>query len=144
LAALAPSGELLGRIAGYLDERRTIGSRVVVEPPRYMAITVVASLRCRARQDPQALEGAALDALYSYFHPLRGGPDGAGWPFGRPVNRGEVYSVLQALPGLDYVDDVRLYPANPLDSIRGDEAERIDLAPDELIFSFGHQVRVRS
>jgi predicted phage baseplate assembly protein len=144
LAALAPSEELLGRVAAYLDERRTVGSRVVVEPPRYMAITVVASLRCRQRHDPGALEGAALDAIYGYFHPLRGGPEGDGWPFGRPVNRGEVFAVLQALPGLDYVDDVRLYPANPLDGSRGDAAERIDLGPEELIFSFGHQVRVRS
>ena len=144
LAALAPSEELLARIAAYLDERRTVGSRLVVEPPHYMAVTVVASLRARPRSDPRAVEDAALDALFGYFHPLRGGPDGTGWPFGRPVNLGEVYSVLQSVPGLDYIEDVRLYPANPLDGSRGDEAERIDLGPDQLIFSFGHQIRARS
>jgi predicted phage baseplate assembly protein len=144
LGALAPSDELLRQIAGYLDERRTVGSRVVVEPPNYLGITVVASLRRRPNCDPGALENAALDALYAYLHPLRGGPTGSGWPFGRPVNRGEVYSVLQALPGLDYIDDIRLYAANPLDGSRGDQADRIDLGPDELVFSFGHQVRVRS
>ena len=83
-----------------------------------------------------------MEALYGYLHPLRGGPDGNGWPFGRPVNAGEVYAVLQAVPGLDYVDQVRLYPANPLDGRRGEPLERIDLGPDELVFSFGHQVRV--
>ena len=52
--------------------------------------------------------------------------------------------MLQSVPGLDYVDDLRLYSANPLDGSRGGAAERIDLGPDELAFSFGHQVRVRN
>ncbi|MGH9002208.1 MAG: putative baseplate assembly protein, partial [Acidimicrobiia bacterium] len=143
LADLAPADELLGRVGRYLDLRRTVGTRVLIEPPHYLGITVVASLRCRAGFDLRMVEAATLDALYGYFHPVRGGPAGTGWPFGRPVSSGEVYSVLQRVPGLDYVEEVRLHPANPLDGRRGDHAERIDLEPNELIFSFGHQVRVR-
>ena len=51
-----------------------------------------------SRVNPTRLQEDALRALYEYFHPITGGPDGTGWPFGRPVNVGEIYSVLQAPP----------------------------------------------
>ena len=37
----------------------------------------------------------ALEALYALFHPTTGGPDGNGWPFGRPVVAGEVFAILR-------------------------------------------------
>src|SRR5581483_1055786 len=96
---LAPSDEVLARVARHLDERRLIGARVAVEPPRYQGVTVVARIRARSNVLPARLQGAAVEELYRYFHPVRGGPDGDGWPFGRPVNVGDVYAILQALPG---------------------------------------------
>ena len=50
--------------------------------------------------------------------------------------------MLQPLPGLDLIDEVRLYPADPLSGRRGDQAQKIDLGSGELAFSLGHQVRV--
>ena len=87
-SSLVPTDEMLGRIAGHLDERRTIGARVVVEPPTYQGITVVARVRARTTVLPAALQKSCLAALFEYFHPVRGGPDGTGWPFGRPAPRG--------------------------------------------------------
>ena len=52
-------------------------------------------------------------ALNRYFDPLTGGPDGTGWPFGRPVQAGEVYAVLQQLPGTELVEDVVLFACRP-------------------------------
>ena len=77
---------------------RVIGTRAIVEPPVYRGVTVVAKLKARPRQNPSRLQEDALKALYAYFDPITGGPEGTGWPFGRPVNVGEVYSVLQGLP----------------------------------------------
>ncbi|HSL67548.1 MAG TPA: putative baseplate assembly protein, partial [Actinomycetota bacterium] len=105
---LVPSDETLQRITDYLDERRVVGARVNVEPPVYQGITVVARLRARARTSPHRLQQAALEALYRYFDPIKGGPDGTGWPFGRPIQVGEVYSVLQRLRGIELVEDARL------------------------------------
>jgi len=131
------------RVAGYLDERRTIGSRVVVQAPDYVGLTVVTRVRARTKADPRALEREALAALYGYFHPLRGGPDGTGWPFGRSVVGGEVYSVLQRLDGVDFVEEVRLFPADPVERSRGRQTDRIDVGPHELVFSWGHHVMVQ-
>src|SRR5438445_2088496 len=102
---LVPPQDLLERIVRRLDECRLIGARVLVEPPVYRGVTVVAKLRPRPSANPSRLQADALDALYHYFHPVSGGPDRSGWPFGRPVHVGEVYSVLQGLRGTELVED---------------------------------------
>jgi predicted phage baseplate assembly protein len=131
------------RIERYLDERRCVGALVSVEPPFYQGVTIVASLRARRRTTSGVLGTRATQALYDYFNPLRGGPDGDGWPFGRPVQSGEVFAVLQRLPGVELVEDVRLFAADPITRDRGEQVDRLDLPPNALAFSFGHQVRIR-
>lgn len=139
---LVPSDDALQRITAHLDERRVIGSRLVVEPPFYQGITVVARLSARPRTSAASLSAAALAALFSYFDPLTGGPDGLGWPFGRPVQAGEVYAVLQRLGGTDLVEDVKLFAADPVTSQRGEPTQRIELDAHALVFSFDHKIRV--
>jgi predicted phage baseplate assembly protein len=139
---LRPSPHVLQRVTEHLDERRVAGARLVVEPPYYQGVTVAATLTAKSRTQPERLRAEALSALYRYFNPLTGGPDGDGWPFGRPVQGGDVFAVLQRLPGTELVDDVRLFAADPLTGQRGDRVQRIELNRNALVFSFGHQVRV--
>jgi predicted phage baseplate assembly protein len=139
---LIPSDESLSHIRDYLDERRTIGARVVVEPPTYMGVTVVARLQARPGVRQARLQTAATEALNRYFHPISGGPEGGGWPFGRPVLAGEVFSVLQRLPGTELVEDARLFAAGVIDGRRGPATNRIDLDANALVLSYGHQVLV--
>lgn len=139
---LVPPEETLARITARLDECRVIGARVLVEPPAYRGITIVARLRPRPRVNPTRLQEEALSALYRYFSPLSGGPEGAGWPFGRPAQVGEVYAVLQALPGTELVEDVRLFGADPITGQRGQATQRLDLEPNALVFSYEHQLLV--
>ncbi len=86
--------------------------------------------------------GGLLPALYRYFHPIRGGPEGRGWPFGRPIHTGEVYAVLQRLTGTEFVEDVKLFAADPVTGERGGAVQRIDVGAHALVFSYEHQVRV--
>ncbi|ROR97603.1 putative phage baseplate assembly protein [Salana multivorans] len=139
---MVPQEEAVAAIVEALEERRTVGARIVVEPPSYQGVTVVARLAATLRAAPALLELEALRALNRYFDPLVGGPDGTGWPFGRPVQTGEVYAVLQRLPGTDLVEDVRLFAADPITGKRGEPVPRIDIDPNALVFSFRHQVRV--
>ncbi len=142
-AALTPGKDLLGRISAALDRRRMVGMRVVVEPPRYRGITVAVRLRARRDRDCERLAEDALAALYRWLHPRDGGPGGFGWPFGRPVTLGDVHAALAGLPDLDYVEDARLYPADPVTGARAEAAQHVEVAADELPFSFDHQVQVR-
>jgi len=141
-ADLDPSPQMLDRITRHLDERRCLGARVSVEPPFYQGVTVVARLRSRPRAAVEALRDRCTRALYDYLNPLIGGPDGDGWPFGRPVQAGEVYAVLQRLPGVDLVEEVRLFGADPRTGERGSAVQRLDLPPHALAFPYDHQVRV--
>ncbi|MEJ3405468.1 putative baseplate assembly protein [Rathayibacter sp. YIM 133350] len=141
-ADLIPSDEVLRTIADDLDGRRPVGSRLLIEPPLYQGVTVVAKLIARPRVAVDTLRSQALDALYRHFDPVYGGADGGGWPFGRPVLAGEVYAVLQALPGTELVDEVLLFAADPVTGKRGEPAQRIPLDANSLVFSFEHRVRV--
>ena len=139
---LLPSDETLARVAARLDECRVVGTRVLVEPPAYRGITIVARLRARPRVNPTRLQDEAMRAIFGYFHPITGGPEGTGWPFGRPVQVGEVYAVLQGLRGTELVEDVRLFGADPITGQRGQVTQRLDLEPNALVFSYEHQLLV--
>ncbi|MYV71700.1 putative baseplate assembly protein, partial [Streptomyces sp. SID2131] len=138
---LIPGEQVLSAITASLDERRLIGTRLVVEPPVYQGVTVVARLAA-APGDVDAVRTAALDALFRHLNPLTGGPDGTGWPFGRPVQYGEVFGVLQRATGDALVEEIRLFPADPVTGRRGAPADRIDVGPGALVFSYQHQVVV--
>jgi predicted phage baseplate assembly protein len=139
---LLPTETTLAKIAERLEACRIIGSVVHVEPPTYQGVTVVARLRSAPRADADRVRADAVAALHRYFDPLVGGADGKGWPWGRPAQSGDAFSVLQRVPGVDVVEDVRLFGANPVTGERGEATTRLELAANSLVFSYAHQVRV--
>ncbi len=141
-ADLVPAEGTLERIARRLEDVRLVGTRVLVEPPRYRGVTVVARLVARTRLDPEEIRVRALAAVYGYLNPLTGGEDGTGWPFGRRVTHGEVFALLQSVRGVDVVEDVRIYGANPVTGERGAEVNRLPVGAGGLVFSYDHQIRV--
>jgi predicted phage baseplate assembly protein len=141
---LVPADDTLERITRRLDESRLVGTRVVVEPPVYRGVAIDARLRARQRTDPGRLQEDALDALFRYFHPTIGGPDGTGWPFGRPIIAGEVHAALQAVRGMELIEEVRVFGADPVTGERGKATDRLDVDPNGLVFSYDHQVVVEA
>jgi len=139
---LVPSASTLRTISDRLDTARLVGTRLLVEPPLYQGVTVVARLRARPRASASRIRAEALERLDTYFNPLVGGPDGTGWPWGRPVQSGDAFAVLQGINGVDLVEDVRLFGANPVTGDRGAAVQRLDVGGDSLVFSYEHQVLV--
>ncbi len=140
---LHPGDATLDRIKEELDVRRVVGVRVVVEPPAYQGLTVVARLQARRHENPTEVQQRALEALYRYYHPVVGGPEGRGWPFGRPIHAAEVFGVLQQVRGVELVVESSLYA---YDLERGDrnhtELDHIDLGPTSLPYSHNHKLIV--
>ncbi|MFQ3561109.1 putative baseplate assembly protein [Streptomyces gramineus] len=142
---LIPADETLRRVARQLDATRLVGTSVMIEPPLYRGVTVVARVTALRHSDMEEVRVAVEDALHGYLDPLPGGgPGERGWPFGRSVLVGEVFALVQRVPGVDVVSDVRLFAANPVTGERGQETAQIDLAPNSLVISFDHQVRVEA
>jgi hypothetical protein len=110
--------ELSTALWTYLDERRPLTTRHHVVAPDYVAVTVAATLFLQEDVLASVVRRQAVEAVRSFFHPVTGGADGQGWPFGRAVYVSEVYELLDAVPGVDYVEDV------VLTSPEGDEREQ--------------------
>ncbi|MFF0284320.1 putative baseplate assembly protein [Rhodococcus aetherivorans] len=141
---LAPQEESLNRIAEYLDARRLVGTRLVVQPPAYQWVTAVVSLTALAGFHKDDVRSAALRRINRLLHPLEGGPQGTGWPVGRAVQRHEVAAALAWTPGVDTAEpvDVQLFPADPATKRRGAATDRVPLGAHALVYSYSPQVRV--
>jgi predicted phage baseplate assembly protein len=140
---LLPVEKTLTTIAQALEDVRIVGTRVSIEPPLYRGITVVARLVARPRVNIERLRAQALRSMYTFLSPLPGGgPDGDGWPFGRPVQSGEIFGLLQRVQGVDVVEDVRIFSADPVTGKRGEQSHRINLEAGSLVFSYDHQIRI--
>jgi hypothetical protein len=102
----------------FFDARRTLTTRHHVVGPGYVPVEVAADLALRDDAPPQHALGAARAALAAFLDPLAGGPDAAGWPFGRAVHASEVYAVLDGVDLVDFVEDVRLSTPAGADRLR--------------------------
>lgn len=107
----APCPGLRHAVSSYLASRRILGTRVEVVGPTYAEVAVRASVRARRGIGIGKLEQRIRTALDEFFHPLSGGPDKDGWPFGRHVYRSEVLQILDEAPGTDYVISLELIAA---------------------------------
>ncbi len=103
----ASDQSLTKRIKKDLDARRLLATRVSVTGPSYKRATVrgiTLHLKPDAREADVLKD--AKEELSRFFHPLIGGRDGKGWPFGRAVYLSEIIERLVGLPGVDFVKNV--------------------------------------
>ncbi|MDP2710305.1 MAG: putative baseplate assembly protein [Solirubrobacteraceae bacterium] len=143
---LVPDEALLRTVAEYLDERRTIGTTVQLLPVRLRGVSVVVHLQTSPTADVRRVEEDVTHALDTYVNPLVGGSahgPGSGWPFGRPLNQGELYGIVHAIEGVEFVKILRVYETN----IQTGEQQakpagsHVELEPDELLASGQHIVK---
>ena len=128
---------VLNDIRNELDKRRLLTARVSVAEASYKKIAV-RNITLHLKQD--ALEAevikAAKEELSRFFHPLIGGRDGEGWPFGRDVYLSEIIERLAGLSGVDFVEPAR-NPIVLIDSETGvataQPGNRVVLKPFELV-----------
>lgn len=132
-----PSAALRRAVAAYLGRRRVLGTRVEVVGPTYVELSVRARVRACAGKDKDALAARISDALTRFFHPLRGGPEGTGWPFGRDVYRSEVLQVIDETPGVDHVLSLELIPQGGTP-----QCGNLCLGPTSLVASGQHAIEV--
>jgi predicted phage baseplate assembly protein len=143
---LIPHDDLMREVAEYLDERRLVGTTVELRPARYRGVSVVVNVQAARRADLARVEADVAQALYAYLNPLVGGSldgIGTGWEFGRALNQGELYGIVHAVEGVDFVKILRVYET---DIVSGEQQAQpmgsfLPLEPDELIASARHVVK---
>ncbi len=129
-----PTPALCRAVRCYLDTRRPVTTEVHVTGPDWLSVSVKATLRTRRGANAASLRAEAQRRIDAFFDPLTGGPDGNGWPFGRPVFRTEVLAVLDALPDVTAVEALALVPGDAADDL----CNNIALCPHGLVRSGTH------
>jgi predicted phage baseplate assembly protein len=141
---LTLSAELKRSVENYLNERRLLGTSLEVISPKLVWVSITA----RVRLPEQATSSMNVEtrrraeaALYQYLNPYRGGPDGTGWTFGRDLHVSELYALLQRIPGIEFVDELRISVRDPgSGSAPQDVSPRLVLPPEGLVCSDSHRV----
>ncbi|MCU0827176.1 MAG: putative baseplate assembly protein [Tabrizicola sp.] len=126
-----PTEEELRLICAHLNARRLVTTELYVIGPRYIRMDLL-QVEIEARQDAdlKSVQDVCHAALLAYFHPLSGGEDGAGWPFGGSVYHGNVFNLLLRQPGVLRVVDLKIALEN---LAQDDTSDVLPLAPGSLI-----------
>ena len=124
----------------YLDERRLLTSALSIGAPRYVWVSAQVHVQVKPRLDIVLVQEEIERQLYHFLNPLFGGPEGAGWPFGRDLFVADVYSLVAGVEGVDYVADAKIFPVDATTGRVGDDANRIEVPDEGLICSYRHLV----
>ncbi|MCS6914132.1 MAG: putative baseplate assembly protein [Myxococcales bacterium] len=127
---LIPPPELCRFVKRYLDDRRLITTIVDVTKPSYVDLSIKVTLIRRTVGQSERLRTEVEQRLRRYLHPLVGGKDGKGWPFGRPIFRSDLVHVVEDIPGVEAIDSIAIYDEDRrimVDSVRlkGDELPHV-------------------
>ncbi|MSP70996.1 MAG: putative baseplate assembly protein [Myxococcales bacterium] len=126
---LTPSTELLRRVKHFLEDKRLVTTIIHVVPPKYVEVSLQVEIIRKTTGSFDRLKEAVEKRLRTFLHPLIGGRNGDGWPFGRNVLKLDLYHVIEDIEGVDVVHRIRLR-----DEDRKEEVEQIKVAADQLVF----------
>ncbi len=135
-----PNEATLAAVCAYLNAHRVVTTELYVAPPTYREVQIRADIVGAPDVDLAAVRDAVVARLDRYFHPLVGGDDGTGWPFGGTIFYSSVYREIFAVPGAERVRDNDLTIL-----IDGNEAEPcrdVPIGNGVLLFCGEHSITV--
>jgi predicted phage baseplate assembly protein len=135
-----PTEATLANVAGYLRDHSLITTEIYVVAPKYRKVEIEARVIAAPTASSAIVAENLQTRLLNYFHPLRGGQDGAGWEFGGRIYFSETYRQILTTPDVLRLeaDALTIY----VDGQRQEPCKDIDLGPDELVYSDRHTIRV--
>lgn len=137
-----PSPRTLEAVCACLNQRRLLTAEVYVVPPVYRQVTIAAEVIVRPQDDLGAVRRAVEESLIAYFHPLTGGDEGLGWPFGQTIYFSRVYQRILQTPGVDRIDNNQLEIF--LDNVAQGFCRDAPLPEQgDLLYSEEHEISVR-
>ena len=95
-------------IRDYLEPRRPLTVELAIAAPEYMRIGIEVSVRAKRGESAGDVEAAVKESFYHFLHPTAGGPDGVGWPLGRPLFAAELLSRLHPVESVDFVTQLQI------------------------------------
>ncbi|MFD8333400.1 putative baseplate assembly protein [Streptomyces solisilvae] len=126
-----PTAATLKAVADFLSrEAAPAGVTVVAAPAPYRRVAVESWVALDPDLDRAAVLARAGDAVRTYLDPLRGGEDGAGWPFGGALRHTALVRRLLAVDGVLAVTRLSL----TVDGVRRPPCTDHALPPHTLVW----------
>ncbi|HYV10288.1 MAG TPA: putative baseplate assembly protein [Pyrinomonadaceae bacterium] len=133
-----PSLGLRRAVQRYLAERADVTlvdqKHIVIGPPKYVPVTVVATVYAKSLDLVAKAEQNVKKGLETFLHPLKGGPEKQGWEFGRDLAASDLYALLEGIDEVDYVGSLQLFLGN------SPSGEQVEVEADALIASGTHRI----
>jgi predicted phage baseplate assembly protein len=156
LSALSLSQSLRSTVSSYLNRYRLLTTTVSIREPRYLGIAVHAQIVPSEVHAPAGVVDRVRQWLALHLSPLAIetedqrleeiiGPEWEGWPFGRDLYVSDLFSLIQQVPGVKHVLDVRLgqRPIVPAQlRSASDEGEGAAAQEEELVVSDQRTIQV--
>lgn len=127
-------------VCAHLQQHRLLTSEVYIIAPTYRLVRIEADVAAARSADLAEVKRGLETALTRYFHPLDGGTDGAGWPFGGEIFYSNVLRVFLQVPGVERIRDNQLLIW--LDEERQPFCRDVPIGTGELLYTTGHEIRV--
>jgi hypothetical protein len=108
IARPLPSLELIGRVQSRLEAQSVPTANISVVGPLYIRVDVEMEIALASLEGAGAVQQAVLQKLAAFLHPLTGGLDGDGWDFGRRPHRSDLFALIEAAPGVDHINRLKL------------------------------------
>ncbi|MCC4769561.1 hypothetical protein FXV91_04905 [Methanosarcina sp. DH2] len=108
-----PSAGFIQAVCRHLDRHRLLGTEIHVISPDYVKVTVnITVVPQEGYLDDSLVRKDVLSVLNRYLHPVKGGPDGQGWPIGRDVYLSELYELMEKISGVKCIIRLSVYGEN--------------------------------
>ncbi|MEO8699964.1 MAG: putative baseplate assembly protein [Kofleriaceae bacterium] len=100
-----PTAGMLRTVCRYLDRFRLVTTEVYVVPPQYVRLfQIEVTIGAKPGFTRTQLREAIATHLEAYFHVLRGGRDGKGFPFGGTIHHADLIARVFDVEGVDFVE----------------------------------------
>jgi hypothetical protein len=135
----APDQETLRAVSKFLSEEAApAGVEVVAASPRYRMIRAEVGVLIFPEMDAGEVVRTVSRELTRYFHPLTGGEERKGWPFGGAIRYPALLRLVSGIKGVRAVGRLNIV----IDGFRVASCSDYMLAPDSLLWPEGNAVTV--
>jgi predicted phage baseplate assembly protein len=136
-------------VQSYLDERRLLTTVLEVGEPEYVYVSTDIVLVADPKADADQVVRGVRAKLEEFVHPLRGGPNGDGWPFRRALTLADIYAQVQAASGVAFLTDAKIYVSRLVSSEEGllsperlvSNADGVRIGENDLLCTREHRIR---
>ncbi len=132
-----PSEGTIRTVCEYLNLRRLLTTELYVVKPNYQEVSIRVDVIANDDADLGEVKQQIEEGLLNYFHPLKGGEDSRGWPFGGKISFSQVYQQVFSIKGVQSIEKLVIV----LDGNEIPECKDVSITDGMLLFSTRHEVQ---